>query len=99
MINVKPSGNSLFPVVCPALLYDQVNRISLTPFVQNSLFIQKNVGGGGADRCFLTGVLINKTEFSIQIKNKAAAVVQRSFEDGVAARLQAWIQETSDIGE
>ena len=99
MINVKPAGNSLFPVVRPALLNNQVNRVGLIPFVQNSLFVQKNVDGGCAHRSFFPGILVNKKEFSIEIKNKAAAVVQRPFEHRVAACLQPRIQVTGDIGE
>src|SRR6516165_5808246 len=99
MINVKPADNSLFPVVRPALLHNQVNGIGLTPLVQNRLFVQKNVGGGCAHRRFFPGILVNKKEFSIEIKNKAAAVVEWPFKHRVAACLQPWIQVTSDIGE
>ena len=99
VINVKPADNSLFPVVRPALLHNQVNRIGLIPFVQNRFFVQKNVGGGCAHRSFFPGILVNKKESSIEIKNKTAAVVQRPFEHRVAACLQPRIQVTGDIGE
>src|SRR4029077_2041453 len=58
-----------------------------------------NVGGGCADRSFFPGILVNKKEFSIEIKNKAAAVVQRPFEHRLATCLQPRIQVTGDIGE
>src|SRR5205823_77837 len=99
VINVKTAGNSLFPVVRPALLHNQVNRFGLTPFVQNRLFVEKNVAGGCTHWSFLPGILVNKKEFSIQIKNKTAAVVQWPFKHRVAACLQARIHVTGDTGE
>src|SRR5262245_2596865 len=94
MVSVKATDNLFFPVVRAALLHNQINRFGLTPFIQDSLFGQKNVGGGYANRSFFARILVNKQEFSVEVKNKTAAVVERSFEHGVAACLQARIQIT-----
>src|SRR5262245_34164922 len=99
MVSVEAADNLFFPVVRPALLHNQVNRFGLTPFVENSLFGQKNVGGGQTNRSLFASILVNKQEFSIEVKNKTAAVVERSLEHGVAACLQARIQITGYLCE
>src|SRR5215472_1584986 len=99
MISVEAADNQLFPILSPALLHNQVNRVGSTPFVQDRLFVQKNVGGGCAHWSFLPRILVNKKEFSIEIKNEAAAVIKWPFEHRLGACLQVGIQVTSDIGE
>src|SRR5262245_2365613 len=80
VINVKPAGYSLFPVVRPALFHNEVNRLCSTPSVEDRLFVQEDVASWCADRGFLPGILINKKEFAVQIKNKADDVVNRPLE-------------------
>src|SRR6266481_4086990 len=91
MINVKPAGDPFSPVVGPALVHNKINRIGLPPFVQDSLFVQEDVARGYSNWCFLTGILINKKEFAVQIENQAAAVVEWPFEHCLAACLQTRI--------
>src|SRR5437870_335687 len=96
---MKTAGYLRLPVVRPALLHNQVNRFGFFPFLQNVWFLQEEIARNRANWRFLPWVLINKKEFSIEIKNKAAAVIQRTFEDGLAACLQPRVQVTRYIGE
>src|SRR5947208_13929486 len=89
---MKAAGYLLLPVVRPALLHNQVNRFRFFPFFQNVLSLQEKIGRNRANWRFFPGVLINKKEFSVEIKNQAAAVVQWTFEDRLAGCLQPWIE-------
>jgi hypothetical protein len=73
------------------LFDNQVNCIGLSPFLQHRFFIQEKIDWGSAEWSGFLEVLINKKELPIQIKHEAAAVVERSFENRIAACDEMWI--------
>src|SRR5262249_23129620 len=88
VINVKPVAQKLFPVIGPALLHNEINRIVTSPFVQDRLFIQEKINRWFADRSLFVGVLINEKELPVEIKNETAAVVERPLKNRVAAGVE-----------
>ena len=76
MVNMVPLGQLSLPVGDPLLFNDQVNRLSLAPFSQDSFFVHGNIAIARADMHFCVGRLVHQVESSMQIKDKTARAVE-----------------------
>src|SRR6266540_3607084 len=99
MKDVKTVGQYRFPVTNASLLNDQINSPGLAPSLQNCVLIKEDVDRRCAEWSLFLWILIHERKFPVQIKNKAAAVIERSFKEHFVFLIQGRIEVAAEIGQ
>ena len=97
--DVEPLGQCVSPITEPRLINDQENGIGSGPPFEDSSFAQDDVGWLNPGKRIVNRRWIHDEKFSIEIKNKTAAAVERTFVNDSASFAAPLVEKSGGICE
>src|SRR5438045_2882139 len=99
MKNVKPLRQYLLPVWHSSLINNEIDVVGVGPLFQREVFIHCDSVISGGDMHLVIPRLVEQIKTAVQIEDKTAASVERTFVNHCIVLVQSRVEETSGLGE